>query len=72
MSESLPQDEVVKELKAECNHFVNGGCTTLACLKRDGHRAAMPITLIGCTEYRAVKEIERLREYEWMYKDLCK
>lgn len=66
MSEQ-PSDSLLRALKAECNLFVHGTCTTLSCLKRDagGIRAQLPIELVGCTEYRAVIEIEahrRLRD----------
>lgn len=58
-------------LKAECNFYVNGQCTTVACLKRDdgGKRAALPIQLVGCIEYRALKEISRLRDALQMIAD---
>lgn len=60
---NLTSKELCDQLKSECNYFVNGQCTTLACLKRDagGKRAQVPLVLVGCVEYRALKEIERLR-----------
>ena len=29
---------LVSELKAECNRYTNGQCSTLACLKRGGYQ----------------------------------
>lgn len=53
-------------LKAECNRYVNGRCTTARCVKRGMTAAGMtfPLTdyaVATCEYHEAVQEVETLR-----------
>lgn len=54
-------------LKAECNRYVNGQCSTARCVRRGMKAAGMtfPLTdyaVATCEHHEAVQEIERGRE----------
>lgn len=54
-------------LQQECNRYVNGQCTTRACVKRGMDAAGMtfPITdyaMATCGYHEAVQEIDRARD----------
>ena len=45
---------------------------TLADIEAKARRDDWHLTLVGSDIRWLISEIRRLREYEWMYKDLCK
>ncbi len=54
-------------LKAECNRYTNGHCSTRRCVKRgmEAAGARFPLTdyaISTCEHHEAVQEIERARE----------
>ena len=54
-------------LKAECNRYANGHCSTARCVRRGMTAAGMtfPLTdyaVATCEHHEAVQEIERLRD----------
>lgn len=58
----MTREQVLKSLKSECNRFVNGQCTTLACMKRGGYTSGIPGTYdqATCAEREAVLAIQHL------------
>ena len=53
-------------LKAECNRYVNGHCSTARCVKRGlaASGLSLPMTdyaVSTCEHHEAVQEVERLR-----------
>lgn len=58
--------QAIRLLKAECNRYVNGKCTTASCVRRGMKAAGMdfPLTdfeVATCGHHEAVKEIEKAR-----------
>lgn len=54
-------------LKAECNRYVNGHCSTRRCVQRGMAASGMTFPLADyavstCEHHEAVREVERLRE----------
>ena len=57
----------IELLKAECNRYVNGKCTTRRCVVRGMDRAGMTFPLkdyavATCEHHEAVCEVETLRD----------
>ena len=66
MTDKIEQLDIVGKLKMIADSKV--GDPMPACLGGDQFDWATPLSKL-CQE--AADEIERLREYEWKYKDLC-
>lgn len=59
--------QALRLLKAECNRYANGHCSTAACVRRGmkATGATFPLTdyaVATCGHHEAVQEVERLRE----------
>lgn len=59
--------QALRLLKAECNRYTNGHCSTAACVRRGmkATDATFPLAdyaVATCGYHEAVREVERLRE----------
>ena len=57
----------IELLKAECNRYVNGQCSTRRCVKRGMDRTGMTFPLSDyavatCEHHEAIQEIEKARD----------
>lgn len=55
-------DQLVSELKAQCNRHVNGCCMTLSCLKRGGYKGGdkPDYSVATCERFEQIMAIETL------------
>lgn len=55
--------DIVKELRDPelCTHYAAGSCVTRACMERVIGSTRVRWRFVGCLNYRAAEEIERLR-----------
>lgn len=51
---------MVEYFQSQCNRYVNGQCSTRACLVRGGYRGSEPVNydLATCAYHEAVKHLE--------------
>lgn len=52
--------ELLELHKQECNHFVNGECQTVACMRWDGQTLVRPPEFVGCLHFQTVKKFEAI------------
>lgn len=64
-------EKLINELKADCNRYANGVCTTLYCLNRGGYkRPNKPdYEASTCEKHEQVKAIESLMHKDFTSKE---